>query len=393
MRVLHFDIVSGISGDMTVAALTHLGAPLEPLQAALDAMGVGALRVSTRPAAASGIRALRFEVHSTEADHSHRTLTDVEALLDRAELPEGARALAGRIFARLAEAEGRVHGIPSAQVAFHEVGALDSIADVVGCALAIEHLAPDRISSSEPLLGHGTVDSRHGPIPVPAPATVELLKGIPTRGLDVAAELTTPTGAAILASLVQSFGPWPHMRPQAIGYGAGSRELPGRPNLLRAVLGESDPEAIEDEWLVEANIDDMSPELYEYLMERLFSAGAHDVWLTPVQMKKTRPAIVVAVLCDRTRLEPIELTLFEETSTIGLRRQPVMRRKLARRSQNVSTPWGPVRVKVAGEGTRTYTVSPEYEDCRALAREAGVPLAEVFAAARAAWRDQEKGTP
>ncbi len=391
MRLLHFDIISGISGDMTLAALSHLGAPIEPLRQALDAMGFSRVKVSTRPTRQSGIGALRFEVQAEMEEPRHRSLADVLALIDRASLSAGAHGRAEAIFRRLAEAEGRVHGIEPDRVSFHEVGAIDSIADVVGFALAVEHLHPGRITSSPTVLGSGTTECRHGPIPVPAPATVELLKGVPVRGLPIQAELTTPTGAAILATQVDRFGDWPAMRPEAIGYGAGSREIPDRPNLLRAVLGVSDEaDEIEsgDELLVEANIDDMSPEHYEHLMDRLFEAGAHDVWLQPVQMKKSRPAVVVSLLCSRSRLEQLEHILFVESSTIGLRRQTVCRRKLARRDETVQTPWGPVRVKIAGEGGEIYTVSPEYEDCRALARKAGVPLHEVYTAARTAWNER-----
>jgi len=386
VKVLHLDMIGGIAGDMTVAALTHLGAPLGPLREALSAMGLGGLGVEVIPVAPSGISALRFQVNGASNEgHPHRALPDVLALISRAGLPASASERAERIFGHLAEAEGAVHGIEPERVTFHEVGALDSIADIVGVVLALEHLAPDRITASIPLVGSGTIPSRHGPLPVPAPATLALLRGLPVTGLAIDAELTTPTGAAILASVAQAFGPWPAMRPEAIGYGAGTRELPSRPNLLRAVLGEAEGQAAA-EWLIEANIDDMSPEHYTHLVERLLEAGAHDAWLTPVQMKKGRPAIVIGILCDEDHRDPVERTLFTESTTIGLRRQRVERRKLARRSDSVQTPWGPVRIKVASEGDQIYTASPEYEDCRALARSSGVPLAEVYEVARAAWR-------
>jgi uncharacterized protein (TIGR00299 family) protein len=386
MKHLHFDILSGIAGDMTVAALTHLGAPLDPLVEALAAMGLIGVRVEARSVKPSGINALRFLVELQTQSHSHRNLADVRALLDRAGLPALARERADAVFCRLAEAEGKVHGLAPEAVTFHEVGAEDSIADVVGCALALEHLAPDRITASQPLIGTGITRSQHGPIPVPAPATLELLRGVEVRSLDIQAELTTPTGAAVLTALVDAFGPWPAMRPLAIGYGAGSRELPGRPNLLRVVLGEAAQPGSEDEIQVEANIDDMSPEHFEHLMDALLEAGAHDVWLTPVQMKKSRPAVVVSMLCDSAKLPTLEQILFSESTTIGLRRTRVQRRKLARHIEHVSTPWGSVRIKVAGEADVIYNVSPEYEDCRALAKKAGVPLAEVYAAAMAAHR-------
>jgi len=390
MRVLHLDMPSGIAGDMALAALSQLGAPLEPLQVALGAMGLTGVRVSLEPAEVSGITALRLRVLEPDHGHghAHRSYADVRELLARAGLDAGARARAEDMFARLAEAEGRVHGRPAAEVTFHEVGAVDSIADIVGVALALEHLAPGRVTASPPVVGHGVVASQHGPLPLPAPATLELLRGIQLRALDVAAELTTPTGAAILASQVTAFTPGPALAPTAIGHGAGARALPGRPNLLRAILGEA-PEEAAEELLLEANLDDMPPTLLEHLLARLQAEGALEAWLQPVVMKKCRPAVVVACLCTSDRLAALERVLLRESTSLGLRRRVVERRKLARRHARVETPWGPVRVKLALEGGRLLHLTPEYEDCRALAERAGVPLLSVDQAARAAWREEE----
>lgn len=387
MRQLHFDLVSGIAGDMALGALLHLGAPLSPLQEALRAMGLRKTSVSANAVRPHGISAIRFCVSGEEEPHSHRSFAEIRGLISRAGLPPGARERAEAIFIRLAEAEARVHGTAIDDVVFHEVGAVDSIADVVGCALALDHFSPERITSTEPLTGFGITQSRHGSIPVPAPATLEILKGIRIRGVDLEAELTTPTGAAILATQVQQFTNRLDLIVESIGYGAGSREIPGRPNLLRALLGEStNPDSAE--LLIEGNIDDMSPAQFEHLLERLLEAGALDVWLQPVIMKKSRPAVVLGLLCEEARAAHLENIIFSESTTIGLRRQAISRRRLARRIETVSTPFGPVRVKIAGEGTAVFTVSPEYEDCRARALEHQVPLKTVFQAARTAWENQ-----
>jgi hypothetical protein len=393
MRVLHFDMPSGIAGDMALAALAQLGAPLDSLRAAIDRMGLAGVDIALEPAWPSQIAAQRARVSGAEGDHPHRDLAAVRALIDRAGLPADAHHRALAMFERLAQAEAAVHGTTPERVTFHEVGAVDSIVDVVGVALALDHLAPDRISASPAAVGSGWVDSQHGRLPLPAPATLELLRGLPLRGQAVAAELTTPTGAAILATQVDRFGAWPAMRLRAIGNGAGSRRLADRPNLLRIALGDSDAVELEDEILIEANIDDMNPEIYTHLIDRLLAAGAGDAWLTPVQMKKGRPAMVVAALCSTGRLAAVEQTLFSESTTIGLRRQPIDRRKLERRQAAVATPWGRVRIKVAGEAGRILTAAPEYEDCRTLADEAGVALREVYDAARAAWRERNRDTP
>jgi pyridinium-3,5-bisthiocarboxylic acid mononucleotide nickel chelatase len=387
--LLHFDIISGISGDMTVGALLHLGAPLDPLRRALDAMGLSDVALTSRGTSRHGIGCVQFVVDVPGKTATHRTWGDIRKLLVQAGLPAGAKERAEAVFARLAEAEAAVHQQSPEQVLFHEVGAADSIADIVGCALAIDHFNPERITSSTPLLGSGVVKSRHGEIPIPAPATLELLKGISTRGLAVDAELTTPTGAAILSAMVDQFTSWPEMAPTGIGYGAGRHEIDGRPNLLRIVIGEGVSRAAGEELLVEANIDDMSPEHYDYLMEKLLAAGAHDVWLQPVIMKKSRPAVTLSLLCNEDQLDTLERFVFEESTTIGLRRLPVVRRKLTRRSKTVQTSFGPVRIKIAGEGGRVYTASPEYDDCRRLAEQQGVPLKTVYAAAEAAWKEED----
>ncbi len=389
MLNLYLDTPSGIAGDMTVAALTHLGAPLEPLRQALRSMGLENIRVETQETTRNGISCLSFQVKGMEKhSHYHRTLDHVVSLVSKAEIPAQAKDMALDIFEKLAQAEGAVHARDPADVTFHEVGAIDSITDIVGVSLAIYHLAPKRISASIPVFGTGVTKSQHGAIPVPSPASVAVLKGIPTRGVDVPGELTTPTGAAILATIVDQFGPWPAMKTTAIGYGAGSREYENRPNILRAVLGEGeDSTQAGDEWQVDTNIDDMNPELFEYLMEKIFEAGANDVWFTPVHMKKHRPAITVSALCDSSHLEQVQQAFFMHSSTIGLRFHSLQRRKLARSIHSVDTPWGPVRIKLATEGQTTYSASPEYDDCKAIASKFGIPLDRVYSAADRAWQE------
>lgn len=391
MLNLHLDMPSGIAGDMTLAALTHMGAPLDPLLRALKSMNLD-IKPKVSQTQRNGISCLSFHIDGLESNsHHHRNFKDIARLISSAHLPAGARDMAIAIFEKLARAEGAVHAKDPHEVNFHEVGALDSIVDIVGVALAVNHLAPERISASVPVLGSGVTKSQHGTIPVPSPATVAVLQGIPTRGLDVTEELTTPTGAAIVATIVDEFGPWPSMTVTAIGYGAGSRQIPGRPNMLRAVLGEfATEDRRDDEWQIDANIDDMNPELFEYLMEKLFEAGAKDVWFTPIYMKKHRPASSVSVLCDSSHLDQLQHTFFVHSTTIGLRFHPLKRKKLARSIETVETPWGPVRIKVASEGDTVYSASAEYEDCKAIASESNISLDEIYSAAKRAWHDGRK---
>ncbi len=390
MRTLHLDMISGIAGDMMLGALVQLGFPLERLRQALDAMGLGGIGVRVEPAAPSGVSALRFSVDAPGEETAERSWADIRRLLSSAGLPPGARERAEAMFARLAEAEARVHGTTPERIHFHEVGAADSIADIVGCALALDALGPEIISASTPVVGRGTVQSRHGVLPLPAPATLELLRGVRFRQLEVEGELTTPTGAAILATQVQRFTDKPELRVQKIGYGAGTRTFPDRPNLLRLLWG-ADGGAAEEELLLEANIDDMNPQAFEHLMDKLFEGGALEVWLQPVIMKKSRPGVVLSLLCPAARAAALEALIFTESTTIGLRRRAVERTRLARRQFVVRTPFGEVRIKAAEHLGRTVRLTPEYEDCRRLATEKGVALLEVIEAAQAAARSFSKG--
>ena len=391
MKLAYLDAFSGISGDMTVGALLHVGLPLATLQDAIATLGLADVALSVERVARSGIAATTFHVrvrgerpeHAHDG-HAHRPYAGIRALLERSSLPAGAKASALAIFARLAEAEGRVHGVAPDAVEFHEVGAVDAIVDVVGAALGFAHLGIDAVYAAPLPLGQGRVRSAHGPLPVPAPAVVELLAGRPVRLEDGAAELVTPTGAAIVAALARAEAV-PEMRISAVGYGAGDRTLADRPNVLRILVGEPVVATGTDDVVVlETTIDDMSPQLYEHVLERLLAAGARDAFLVPAIMKKSRPATVLRVLAapaDRDRLAAI---VFAETSTIGLRFTTWRRLVLAREERTVETPYGTVRVKIARAPDGTPNVAPEFEDCRRLASERGVPLKLVHQAAMAA---------
>lgn len=321
--------------------------------------------------------------------HDHRDYAEVKRLLARARLDPDARALAADIFARIAEVEAALHGTRLDRVAFHEVGAYDSIADVVGLAAAIAHLAPASIGSLPPVVGTGLVRTAHGLVPVPAPATLALLAEIPIRP-DGDGELTTPTGAAILAAVVDRFGPLPPMRVRAVGYGAGTRELVDRANVLRVVLGEAlgaeDLPAAAEVVLLEANLDDLSPQLVGPLCDALSAAGAVDVWSASILMKKGRPALQVSALVPPAALAVVERAFFENSTTLGLRRRLLDRVVLARSFATVQTPYGKIRIKLAALDGEILGAQPEFEDCRRLAARARIPAREVLAAAAAAAR-------
>jgi pyridinium-3,5-bisthiocarboxylic acid mononucleotide nickel chelatase len=309
-------------------------------------------------------------------------------MIDGSRLTPTQKQLATSIFQRLAEAEAKVHGTTVQKVHFHEVGAVDSIADIVGSAIGIDLLGAQRIECSPIPTGSGTVKIAHGLVSVPAPATAELLQGIPLAPSRIESELTTPTGAAIVATLAHRFGPLPPMRIERIGYGAGSRDFESQANLVRLLVGQSDGAADGDQvWMLETNLDDLSGELIGYTMQLLLDAGALDVYTTAIQMKKNRPAVMLSVLCEAQRIESLEQILFHETTTLGIRRWPVERHKLPRQAVTVATPWGPVDGKLALLDDR-QRFSPEYEACRAIAAAHRVPLQQVYEAAQRAYAEQ-----
>ena len=391
MRIAYFDCFAGISGDMTLGALLDVGLPLADLQRALAGLNVPGWRLDATRVTRRGIAGAQVKVLVDEAaDLPHRHLNDILSLLAASSLEEQVRRAAAAVFTRLAAAEAAVHGSDIAHVHFHEVGALDSIVDIVGAVAGLHLLGVERIVASPLPLGHGFVTAAHGLLPVPAPAVVQLLagRGIPVADRDVAGEMVTPTGAALLAELADEFGPYPAMTVRAAGFGAGQRDMPF-PNLLRLVLGDAaatpgQPPAcdqIERLLLLETNIDDMNPELFGYISQRLFDAGALDVWLTPIYMKKGRPATLLSVLCALAQADWLTELVLTETTSLGLRRQEVERCCLPRTIERVDTPWGPVRVKVALLPNGQRKAAPEYEDCRALAEAHGVPLRTIYQAA------------
>jgi uncharacterized protein (TIGR00299 family) protein len=390
-RILYFDAFSGVSGDMTVGALLSLGVDLARLQAELSALPVGGYRLRAGRREVNGIGACKFDVDVDaphgERGHAHRAFPVIRAMVEESAIRPAVRDRALAIFTRLAEAEARVHGVSLDDVHLHEVGAVDSIVDVVGTAVGLAELGVGRVFVSPLPLGSGSVNSAHGVIPVPAPATVELLRGFEVRLGDGAGELVTPTGAAIVAALAQPGRRPPPMRIEAVGYGAGTRSLPDRANLLRLVLGSPAAALATGEMVViESNVDDANPEIYDYAMEQLFAAGARDVWLTPILMKKNRPAILVRVLADPADRDLLAGVLLRETPAIGVRFTAVERVALPREQVTVETEYGSVRVKKAAAPDGSANLAPEYEDCKHLARECGVPLKHVYQAALAAAR-------
>ncbi len=391
MRLLFFDAFAGVSGDMTVGALLALGVELEQLRGELAALPVQGYALRATEKLVHGIRACKFDVdveaHEPGHGPSHRAYADIRTMLMASRLRPRVQETALAIFARLAEAEGRVHGVAADAVTFHEVGAVDSIVDIVGTAIGLAALEIDAVYVSALPLGSGTVQSRHGVIPVPAPATVELLRGFPVRLGDGAGELVTPTGAAIVAALARPEAVLPPMRIEAIGYGAGTRTLADRPNLLRLLRGRAAPAVGSDELVeISTNIDDSSPELYEHVIELLFAAGARDVWLAPAQMKKNRPGTVLHVLSEPAARDALAALVLRETSAIGVRFHAVQRFVLPREQVTVGTEYGAVQVKIAHAPDGTVNLAPEYEDCRRIARERSVPLKAVYQAAIAAAR-------
>jgi uncharacterized protein (TIGR00299 family) protein len=400
LTVLALEPIGGIAGDMMLAALLHLGAPRsaldECLAALADASGALDLRgtqVVAEPAVVSGIRALHVEVRVPpevlRREPHHRPFRAIRELLGRARLPERARELALVAFTRLAEAEGRVHGVPADEVEFHEVGAVDSIVDVVGSAALVAALAPARIVSLPPPSGGGIARAAHGPIPIPGPAVLEVMRGRALRPSGPG-ERTTPTGAALLAAWTEAADSLPEMSIQSVGYGAGTTRWEDAPNLLRAVLGA----AVAGQpgggagWVLEANLDDLSPQLVAAALEAVLAAGAADAWIAPVTMKKGRPGHLLGAVVPESARAAVEDALFRETSTLGLRAYRVERSVLDREVIEVATAYGPVRVKIGRRGEAVVNAAPEFEDCRLRAREHGVGVKEVLAAALVAWRSR-----
>ncbi|HVB39151.1 MAG TPA: nickel pincer cofactor biosynthesis protein LarC [Vicinamibacterales bacterium] len=428
-RLLYFDCFSGISGDMVLGALLDAGLPLEELRRALGSLAIDGYTIEARTVLRAHVSATKFDVrergaasdaagqghsrahdhgatkpgHSHDHDHGHepgqahagphhphRSLPEIFALVDRAALSAAARTRVRELFQRLAEAEAAIHQMPVETVHLHEVGALDSIVDIVGAVFGLEWFGADRIVVSPLNVGSGMVHSAHGVFPVPAPATLRLLGDAPVYSSGRQAELVTPTGALLAAGYADAFGPIPPMHIERIGYGAGGRDFAETPNVLRVLVGRpADARTAGERVLViECEIDDMNPQIFGLVMDRLYEAGAWEVFYTPVQMKKSRPGTLVTVVAPPDRRELLSDLLFRETTTIGLRYTEVDRECLSREVVSVETPLGLIRFKVARRHGAIVNASPEFEDCAGLATRHAVPVKQVQAVAIAAWRDR-----
>ncbi|HRD66613.1 MAG TPA: nickel pincer cofactor biosynthesis protein LarC [Candidatus Competibacter sp.] len=390
MSVLYYDCFAGISGDMHLAALLDLGVDYDELVIDLAGLGLEGFAVQAGRASRQGLAGTQVRVVTDPQRLPRRNLRQIEAIIGSSALRESVRGRAVAVFRRLAEAEARIHDTSPDQIHFHEVGALDAIVDIVAGTIALDRLNVDRVLCSPVELGGGVAHCEHGALPVPAPATLELLKGVPVKLGAVPFEATTPTGAALLATFVDEFVTRPKLAVNRIGYGVGHRDGP-IPNVLRVCLGElSEAESEQSELCVlECNIDDMNPECYDHVLERLFAAGAHDVWLTPVLMKKNRPGMLISVLCLPMLTSVLTELLLTETTTLGVRRYAVARTALFREAARVATRYGQVGIKIAHYQGRPIRGKPEYEDCKRLALERGVPIHAVYAAVREALAARE----
>ena len=389
-KLLYFECQSGVSGDMFLAALIDLGVDLKKLRRELKLLPVSGYTVSVTRVRRHAIDGARFKV-KTKKERHHRTFRDIKVLIEESGLSGEVKKLAIKIFKLLAKAEGKVHGITPGKVHFHEVGAVDSIVDIVGAAIAIETLGKVEVYCSPIATGSGFVKTAHGTMPIPAPATLELLKGVPIVPSPVPMELTTPTGAAILKTLASGFGPVPPMTVTGIGYGAGGKDFKEVPNVLRVIQGTRARAAAasgdtHNILAIETNTDDMNPQLAGYLMERLLAEGALDVYFTPVQMKKNRPGTLITVLAEAEARERLTEIIFAESTSIGVRYYHVERSCLERDFRKVRTPYGLVRIKVSRLNGRVVNVTPEYEDCKKAAKGKKVPIKDVIEAARAAFK-------
>lgn len=385
MRVLYVDAFSGASGDMILGALLDLGVPLEAMEEPLKRLPMGAWGLKVTRESRHHIHGTRVHVEVPLQAHEHRTYAHIKAMLLQAALPQEVKERSLRIFRELAGAEARIHDKDPEQITFHEVGAVDSIVDIVGAMLGFDFLKPDKVAVSALPLGRGFVHAHHGTLPVPAPATLELLKDVPVYEGDEEVELVTPTGAAILKEVAHEFGSMPSMKPREVGYGVGARDLSRRPNLLRMILGESDAMGLREDWVLEANIDDMNPEFVEYLVDRLLEAGALDVGWCPMIMKRGRPGGLLKVLVESRNRESVSEVVLGESTSIGFRAYKVERQCLERHYQEVETPWGKARVKVCSLGEKVVNALPEYQDCRDIALKKKVPLKEVYFRTLAAY--------
>jgi uncharacterized protein (TIGR00299 family) protein len=413
-RTAYFDCFSGASGDMVLGAVLDLGLPIEELRSALGSLALEVGSISADRVLRSGVSATKFrlagpssvdhEAHHDQSHHDHHhhghlrheqhhhdhhSLKEIAAAIERSALSRDGKDRAIQLFRRLADAEAAVHDVPVEQIHLHEVGALDSIVDIAGAVFALDWLGASNIVSSPVNVGSGVVQCAHGTFPVPAPATARLLEGVPVYAGAVQTELTTPTGALLITSYAKSFGPLPMMRIDRIGYGAGDKDFKGHPNVFRLVVGEGDTSALAEAIVtVECEIDDMNPQLFGPLMERLYAAGALDVFYSAVQMKKNRPGTLVTVIAHPDRRHDIAGVLFAETTTIGVRYREMVRECLEREWETLETSVGKIRFKVARRGGKVLNAAPEFDDCVRAAVERGLPVKAVQALALKAWLDR-----
>jgi uncharacterized protein (TIGR00299 family) protein len=363
---------------MVLGALADAGLDFKAWLAEVEKLGLSGYTISKKKVKRAGLAGTKITIKVTQPQPA-RHLAEIERLIGRSKISPLAKENSLRVFRRLGEAEAKAHGVPVEKVHFHEVGAVDSIIDIVGTTIALEMIGIKNILSSPLNLGSGTVRFSHGTFPVPAPATAALVKGFPAYSSDIEAELTTPTGAALITTLAESAGPMHQMTTERIGYGAGGRELPEMPNMLRVFIGETAGAYEQDTVsIIEANIDDMDPRIYEYVMERLFKAGAVDVWLTPIVMKKSRPGVTLSVMADASKTSSLVDIIMGETTTFGVRIYEAGRRKLIREFKEVGTKYGKVSVKVGLVGGKAVKAVPEYEDVKAAAMKSGRPLREIL---------------
>jgi len=382
MKAAYFHCFAGISGDMTLGALVDLGLPLDILETELKKLSLSHWELSGEKIKKKGIEGTKVRVQVRE-EKKHRHLTDIWQIIDQSALSPAVKDLSKEIFSRLAWAEAKVHGSSAERIHFHEVGALDAIIDIVGTAVGVSYLGIEKVYASELHVGRGTVNCAHGLLPVPAPATMELLQGVPIYSTEVEGELVTPTGAAILTTLCENFGPLPRFRVGKTGYGAGEKDFP-MANFLRVSLGwQEEPYCLTGQAVVlETNLDDLNPQIYQYVMQRLLDAGALDVFLQPILMKKGRPGTLLQVLSSPEKADYLAKIIFGETTTLGLRIYPVERKMLEREFWQVQTPYGLVQVKAGKLEGKIVNLAPEYEDCKKIAQEQGVPLKVVLDSAK-----------
>lgn len=395
MKCLYFDCFAGISGDMTLGALLDLGVPLPYLTEQLGRLALSDYRIRVSRALKMGIGGKKVTVQCAVLGHhhEHRSYRTIEALINKSALKKSVKEVSLNIFSCLARAEAHIHRKKVVDIHFHEVGAVDSIVDIVGSAIGVDYLGIDACFSSALPLGSGFVQCQHGTLPVPAPATLELLRGVPVYQSDVTGELVTPTGAAILTTLVKRFGALPPMNIIKVGYGAGSNDFPQLPNMLRLILGEAQAASADEQvWVLEANIDDMNPEWAGFLMEQLLSAGALDVAFIPLYMKKNRPGFMLQVICTESLQPHLLKLIFQESTTAGIRYHRAARAVLQRSQGTLKTKFGTLKVKIL-QGGGNAAVTPEFEECRRIAVQKGVPLKEVYAEVIAAGKRNRPAQP